>query len=117
MSIGQKDYEDQVDLAEFEEKLRVLANVSCETHKMLLLHTYMDYKSDVKRKNTILNYDYILRKVADEYYNLAYLDMREYQNNKYLMDNGKEYNNIFYDVLYRMVNTFIDYNDESGLKS
>lgn len=117
LSIGQKDYEDQVDLEEFEEKLRVLANVSCETHKMVLLHTYMDYKSDVKRKNTILNYDYILRKVADEYYNLAYLDLREYQNNKYLMDNGKEYNNIFYDVLYRMVNTFIDYNEESGLKS
>ena len=117
LSIGQKDYEDQVGLAEFEERLRKLANISCETHKIVLLHTYMDYKNNIKRKNTVLNYDYILRKVADEYYNLCYLDLKEYQNNKYLMDDGKEYNSTFYDVLYRVINDFIDYSEKSGLKS
>ena len=77
----------------------------------------MDYKNNIKRKNTVLNYDYILRKVADEYYNLCYLDLKEYQNNKYLMDDGKEYNSTFYDVLYRVINDFIDYSEKSGLKS
>lgn len=117
LSIGVKDYEDQVDLEKFEETLRVIANASCETHKIVLLHTYMDYRTAEKRKNTVLNYDYILRKVADEYYNLCYLDLREYQNNKYLMENGQEYNNAFYDVLYRVVDTLINYSESAGLKS
>ena len=117
LSMGVKDYENQVDLAEFEERLRILANVSCETHKIVLLHTYMDYNTNVKLKNTTLNYDYILRKVADEYYNLCYLDMREYQNNKYLMEDDKEYNSVFYDILYRMISNFVEYSENTGLKS
>ena len=117
LSIGVKDYEDQVNLAEFEERLRNIANVSCETHKIVLLHTYMDYITDVKYKNSVLSYDYILRKIADEYYNFCYLDMREYQNNKNLMEGGREYNSNFYDILYNNVKTFIDYSENTGLKS
>lgn len=107
LSIGLKDYEEQSNPMEFGESLRLIANKSCETNKIVFFHTYMNYNSTNVLKNSIGYYDRILKEVASEYNNICYLDMHEYEGNKVLIDDNKDYNNVFYDILYNIMNTFI----------
>lgn len=107
LSIGVNDYENQSDLFEFGECLRLIANKSCETHKTVFFHTYMDYRPVVELKNRIAYYDRVLREVASEYNNICYLDMHKYEDNTFLISDDKSYNSTFYDILYNVVNTFI----------
>lgn len=106
--IGVKDYEEQVDLDEFEETLRIIANRSCETHKTVFIPTYMEYNYGAVLKNKLLLYDLIIKKVSKEYNNICYLDMHSYEKNKYLMMDDKYYNITFYDVLYGIIKEFIE---------
>ena len=107
LSIGANDYEMQSDPIEFGECLRKLANKSCEAHKMVFFHSYMNYKPETSFKTTISYYDRILREVASEYYNICYLDMHKYEDNTLYLSDEKNYNSVFYDVLYNIVDTFI----------
>lgn len=108
LSIGIKDYEEQSDLIDFGEALRIIANKGCETHKVIFFHTYMNYNPSATLKNRIGYYDLILREVADEYDNICYLDMHKYENNNYLKSDAKHYNNVFYDIMYGIIKQFVD---------
>lgn len=108
ISLGAKDYMDQVKLSSFENMLRILANKSCETHKAVYIHTYMDYKPAAILKNRIEDYDNIIKKVANEYPNICYVNMHPYESREYMIENDIIFNSTFYDLLYNAISTLIE---------
>lgn len=108
ISIGAKDYIDQIDLVTFENILRILANRSLETNKAVFMHTYMDYKPKAILKNHIEAYDAIIKKVANEYDNICYVDMHLFEDKKYVIKNSNIFDMNFYDSLYNLISNMIN---------
>ena len=107
------------------ESMVILANM---LNKKVFFHTYMDYgmkevSDDIfvasvsnntdlpfqysgmyldnqSKMNSCSDYDKILLDVANRYGNAFYIDMKDFNNMKYLQDDSIHYNKAFYDALY-----------------
>ena len=67
---------------------------------MNYIHEYPEEMYKYKESD----YDKILRELGNKYMNAYYVDMSDYNNEKYLQDDHIHYNKVFYDELYnRMV--------------
>lgn len=101
LSLGETDYAYQTKPELFELEIRNSANLCMNNRKQLILHTYMmspiTLKKDYKYSTT--DYDKILRKIAEEYENVEYIDMTE-DKKIYKTTDGLHYNKEFYDDLY-----------------
>ena len=72
------------------------------------MHTYMDYKPKAILKNHIEAYDAIIKKVANEYDNICYVDMHLFEDKKYVIKNSNIFDMNFYDSLYNLISNMIN---------
>ena len=100
LNIGPNDYKRRTSLYHFESELRKFANSSLTNHKILFFHSYMGFDIDDKIFPDFHDYDLILKKIANSYPNIYYLDTNEYQLGEYIEDDNFHYGKIFYDALY-----------------
>ena len=107
ISTSVNDFEKQTTLNSFEMNLRRHINHAMINHKVVFLHTYMDYAAARKRTIAIKDYDNILKKLADEYENTLYIDMHDFEKVEFQMSDKRHYDKIFNDVLYEKINTLI----------
>lgn len=107
ISIGVNDHTNNIDLGEFRERIEALIKICAKNGKRVILHTYMNYVHEypeIMYKYKEADYDNILRELGNKYMNAYYVDMSDYNNEKYLQEDRIHYNKVFYDELYnRMV--------------
>ena len=115
-STGVNDHYHKTPISSFEETLDNFAVAAAKKGKFIIVHTYMDYplSKGVDTTTSIKEYDYILRKVASDNFNVYYIDMSEYQQPKYYLGDQLHYNESFYEALdkkvldvYNIINTAI----------
>lgn len=107
ISTGVNDFENQTTLNAFENNLRRHINHAMINHRIVFLHTYMNYGAAKKRTIKIADYDNILRKLADEYENVLYIDMRDLEKVEFQMPDKRHYDKIFNDILYERIDSLI----------
>ena len=107
ISISVNDFERQTTLNSFEMNLRRHINHAMINHKVIFLHTYMEYAAARKRTMAIKDYDKILKKLADEYENTLYIDMHDFEKVEFQMPDKRHYDKIFNDFLYDKINALI----------
>ena len=107
ISTGVNDFENQTTLNAFENNLRRHINHAMINHRIVFLHTYMNYGAAKKRTIKIADYDNILRKLADEYENVLYIDMRDLEKDEFQMPDKRHYDKIFNDILYERIDSLI----------
>lgn len=107
ISIGVNDHTNNISLDEFRNRIETLIKTCAKNGKRVILHTYMNYIHEYPEnmyKYSESDYDKILRELGNKYMNAYYVDMSDYNNEKYLQDDHIHYNKVFYDELYnRMV--------------
>lgn len=97
ISLGLKEYENQVNINDFQDTLRECLNEGCRKHKNVFIYTSFDYNTDMGLPKTISYYDNMLYNVAQEYPNTCYINLGNY---------SKEVPQI-YDLLYSMLDFII----------
>lgn len=107
LSIGVNDYEQQSDTFIFEDTLRKFLNHACLNHKIVFLHSYMNYGAANSLNVRINRYDNILRELSYEYPNTIYIDMKAYEILKYQMPDQRHYGQEFNDKLYQEIDKLI----------
>lgn len=107
---GVNDHFRQTSIETFESILDEFAKAITLNNKYLIIHTYMNYPaaSTVPGLITINDYDKVLRKIANKYFNVLYIDMNEYNNKKYCLDDQMHYNEKFYNSFYGKIRDFIN---------
>ena len=107
ISTSVNDYEKQSKLNSFEYNLRRFINHALLNHKIVFLHTYMKYSAAIKRDVEIKDYDNIIKKLADEYENVIYIDMHDYEKKEYEMPDKRHYDREFNDAMYDKIDKWI----------
>lgn len=107
ISTSVNDYEKQTTLADFEDKLREFINNACIRHKIVFMHTYMEYGAAKANNIVIKSYDEIIRKLVEEYPITIYIDAMMFQDVFYQMADKTHYGVEFNDYLYNTIDTFI----------
>lgn len=69
--------------------------------KYVFLHTYMSFTGSNLENNqcTSLELDKLIKKLANDYANVFYIDMSNMNNGGYLLADGKNYNELFFQTL------------------
>lgn len=100
-STGVNDQALNTELSIFETELRKYVEKVSEKGKFLFFHTYMDYpyKKEGNGSNPPDKYDKILKKLADEYENVLYIDMSHFASTKHGFGDGLHYDKFFYESL------------------
>ena len=107
ISIGVEDHENKTEPIAFEKALRMYINLACLRHKAVLLHSYMHYLGEVPyRKPRVDEFNAIIEKLAKEYPNTKYLDMKEYATPEY-QGFTKYFSKNFYDKLFEETSSCI----------
>lgn len=98
---GVNDQALNTDLSVFEEELRRHIEKIRAMNKYLFVHSYMDYpnKKVGFGSNPPDEYDKILKKFADEYDNVIYIDMSYFAKTKHGFGDGLHYDKFFYETL------------------
>ena len=116
LSTSVNDFRLKTDVNRFEDEIRRFANIATTNSKILFLHTYMDYvyyedktatDSEVKKQYEIKDYDNALKKIAEEYDKVIYIDMSEYNDTRYMMSDLIHYGVEFNDALYNKIDSEI----------
>lgn len=113
ISIGVNDHSKHISPLEFKYRMEDLVSECKGMNKKVILHTYMNYDTeafsdafgDAKKVFEISEYDNALKDVAKKYSNAFYIDMSDYNDEKYLMIDRIHYNKVFYDELYNRIST------------
>ena len=113
ISIGVNDHSKHISPIEFKYRMEDLVSECKGLKKKVILHTYMNYDieaysdalGDTKEIFDIKEYDDALKDVAKKYSNAFYIDMSDYNDEKYLMGDRIHYNKLFYDELYNRIST------------
>ena len=97
----------------FEIKFREMLDKARETEKIVIVHTYMHYPyanfANAKLfPFSTYEYDSVVRKLANEYDNVFYIDMNDYGGVEYMTEDGIHYNKEFNDALYDRLKVIID---------
>lgn len=98
---GVNDQALNTELAIFEQELRRYAEEISAKKKYLFFHSYMDYpnKKEGSGSQPPSAYDKILKKLADEYENVMYIDMSYFASTKHGFGDGLHYDKFFYETL------------------
>ena len=111
ISIGVNDHSQNIKLEDFKNRISYLVNECRQKTKKVILHTYMEYDEeefgDGMAIYDVKDYDNILRDIAESNSNTFYIDMSDYNDQKYLQDDRIHYNKVFYDELYNRLTTAI----------
>ena len=107
---GVNDQALNTELSVFEQELRIRAEEVTARNKYLFFHTYMDYPNKKIGNGSYApnEYDKILRKLADEYENVLYIDMSYFFNTKHGFGDGLHYDNFFYETLDAKIQFYVD---------
>lgn len=113
IAVGVNDQRDNIPPSEFKHRMTMLALKAKEAGKIIFFHTYMIYDYSVysmlaPRLYNIAEYDAALRSVANNYSNVYYVDMSEFNQRNFWQSDGLHYNKVFYDELYRRMKLIID---------
>lgn len=86
----------------FEESLRKILDKGVANNKIVFMHTYMQYPREYYYGGIFSSYDYdnVIRKLANEYSNVYYIDMSDYGDLKYTVGDQVHYSKDFNDILY-----------------
>ena len=101
------DFEKQTTLNAFETNMRKYLNHALKNHRVVFLHTYMNYAAAKKRTIKIEDYDAILKKLAEEYDNTLYVDMHDLEKEEFQMPDKRHYDKAFNDLLYERIDELI----------
>ena len=109
LSIGFNDYAKQTDLSVFYRHVEKFAKLANLYEKRLILHSYLAVPVNVPEyKNSYVDYDLELRKIASKYDYVDYIDMTDVQNKiEYLLVDGIHYNEKMYIVLYNRISELL----------
>lgn len=104
ISIGVNDHNKHVPPVEFKNGIEEIVSECKAKNKKVILHTYMNYDTnafkDQKKFFEISDYDDALKEIAQKYSNAFYIDMSDYNEDKYLQKDRIHYDKAFYDELY-----------------
>ena len=98
---GVNDQALNTDLSVFERELRRRIEEIRDRKKFLFVHSYMDYpnKKVGYGSSPPDEYDKILRRLADEYDNVIYIDMSYFAKTNHGFGDGLHYDKFFYETL------------------
>ena len=116
-SVGASDYILKNDPQIIEKNLREYIEVATSLNKYLFFHTYMNFPQTKAYKKNVFptkEYDEVFKKLADEYFNVFYIDMNNLNNENYYFGDGTHYGDLFYLTLYSKL-IFLVSNIESNL--
>ncbi|MBO6134573.1 MAG: hypothetical protein J6O09_02230 [Lachnospiraceae bacterium] len=110
-STGVNDHYRQTDVNVFETILENFAKEIALKNKYLFVHTYMSYpiEDEFTGFYKVSDYDAAVKRVADKYQNVIYIDMNEYNDSRYCISDQLHYNKEFYDALYEKIKNGIEY--------
>lgn len=97
ISLGLKEYENQVNIHDFEDTLRECLNEACIKHKNVFIYPSFNYEINYGLPKTISEYDAVIYRIAHEYPNTCYVSLGNYV---------KEIPQI-YDTLYEILDSMI----------
>lgn len=105
ISIGVNDQFAETPPYQFEYILRSLMNITIANNKIVFLHSYLKYFSDMYKSKRFPaeEYDVVIRRICNEYINAFYIDVKDLENTYYISDDNMHYNALFYDELYRRI--------------
>ena len=109
LSIGFNDYARQTDLSVFYRHVDKFAKLANLYEKRLILHSFLAVPVNVPEyKNSYVDYDLELRKIASKYDYVDYIDMTDVENKiEYLLADGIHYNEKMYIILYNRISELL----------
>lgn len=116
-AVGASDYLLKNDPAIIEKSLREYIKVAEENNKYIFFHTYMNFPNSKAYKQNVFpphEYDEVFKKLADEFFNVFYIDMNNLNNEHFYFGDGTHFNDLFYLTLYSKL-LFITGNIETNI--
>lgn len=116
---GVNDQALNTNLEVFERELRKYAEEVSTKNKFLFFHTYMDYPNRKIGNGSYAPeaYDSILRKLAEEYENVLYIDMSYFFKTNHGFGDGLHYDKFFYETLSAKLQFYVYSVERSVFKS
>ena len=101
-SISVNDHRKNTHPNYFEDEYRDMVDLAAKTSKIVFVHSYMLYDFNVIASQGFTPYDYdnMVRKIANDYDNIYYIDMSDCVGAEYMELDGIHYNKKFNDILY-----------------
>lgn len=101
-SISVNDHRKNTHPNYFEDEYRNMVDLAIATKKTVFVHSYMLYDLTIANALQFTPYDYdnMVRKIANDYDNIYYIDMTDCVGAEYMEADGIHYNKKFNDILY-----------------
>ena len=101
-SISVNDHRKNTHPNYFEDEYRDMVDLATKTSKTVFVHSYMLYDMTMANALQFTPYDYdnMVRKIANDYDNIYYIDMSDCVGAEYMELDGIHYNKKFNDILY-----------------
>ena len=109
-SISVNDHRKNTHPNYFEDEYREMVELAKATSKTVFVHSYMlyDYGAISAQGFTPYDYDNMVRKIANDYTNIYYIDMSDCVGAEYMELDGIHYNKKFNDILYDRIKAKIE---------
>lgn len=109
-SISVNDHRKNTHPNYFEDEYRDMVEFAKATSKIVFVHSYMLYDLNVTNALQFTPYDYdnMVRKIANDYDNIYYIDMSDCVGAGYMEADGIHYNKAFNDILYDRIKAKIE---------
>ena len=109
-SISVNDHRKNTHPNYFEDEFRDMVALAAETSKKVFVHSYMIYNQEATNGLTFTAYDYdnMVRKIANDYDNIYYIDMTDCVGIEYMELDGIHYNKKFNDILFDRIRAKIE---------
>ncbi|MBR1455033.1 MAG: SGNH/GDSL hydrolase family protein [Lachnospiraceae bacterium] len=116
-SISVNDHRHNTHPNYFEEEYLEMIALAIATQKTVFVHSYMiyDWAASPLFNFTPYNYDDTVRKIANDYDNIYYIDMTDCIGKDFIKEDGIHYNKRFNDILYDRIKAKI--NELKAMKS
>ena len=109
-SISVNDHRKNTHPNYFEDEYRDMVALAKETSKKVFVHSYMIYNLNATNalQFTFYDYDNMVRKIANDYDNIYYIDMTDCVGAEYMELDGIHYNKKFNDILFDRIKAKIE---------
>ncbi|MBO6134297.1 MAG: SGNH/GDSL hydrolase family protein [Lachnospiraceae bacterium] len=109
-SISVNDHRKNTHPNYFEDEFRDMVDLATKTSKTVFVHSYMIYNQNFTNGLQFSSYDYdnMVRKIANDYPNIYYIDMMDCAGLEYIEADGVHYNKLFNDILYDRIKAKIE---------
>lgn len=103
VSVGVNDQDKNTHPSIFKSHLRDIFDKAKKRKRIVFVHTYENAPNAFIKgaKFQALDYDTVLRELANEYDNVIYIDMSDCSSDNYFLDDGYHVNEEFNDILYK----------------